>query len=133
MVDPRLGTQKLFVKETAGTQKNYICAFRGSKAMYGVDGADGDLLPKDVTGVLPVTDTLGAGFPVFDTAQLLRAGILADLTISYKDGEYTKSQRVMVANSKVAAFLKAANAGILTYKGNKVKSASVSQTAFSRI
>ena len=132
MVDPKKGTQKLFVKETVGTQKNVICAFRGSKVIYGDGTIEAALSPADATGVARVTDALGSGFPVYDTAQLLRAGVIADLIISYKDGEYTKSQRVIVANSKVSSFMKAANAGTLTFNSKKVTSAAVSQTAFSR-
>lgn len=126
------GTQKLAVKEKVGSSSNYICCFRGSKALY---GADGVLTPADATGIFLATgdNGLGAGFPTFDTAELLRKGIIYDVNITYKDGAYTKSHRVMVAKSKLQTFLTQANNGTLKFNSSTVTSGSVSQTAVTHL
>lgn len=126
------GTQKLAVKEKVGSSANYICCFKGSKALYGDSGV---LTPADSTGVFTATGAngLGAGMPIFDTAELLRNGIIYDVSISYKDGAITKSHRVIVSRSKLPTFLTAANNGTLKFNGLPITSAVVSQTAVTRL
>lgn len=136
MVDKTKGTQKLVVKEKVGSATNYICCFRGSRLVYGDgEGLAPALDPIAETGVALANGTngLGAGFPVFDTAELLRKGVIYDVIITYQDGQYIKSHRVIVSKSKLTTFMTNANKGILKFKSMPVLSASLSQTSFAHL